>query len=132
MHSTAAWSENARIVFDMGHLLFDSRMDLVDEFHVAMNEMEKRFHGGENLDMNLSLKHDLGNKMVDELRWSTEPPGIRKLQKMLPTAVQNMMRTVWFKAALVYLGLLLDAIGYYFDFVKDWVIFAILFKTIDK
>ncbi len=52
-------------------------MELVDEFHVAMYELEKRFHGGENLDLNLCLKHDLGNKMVDEMRWSTEPPGNR-------------------------------------------------------
>ncbi len=51
---------------------------------------------------------------------------------MLPTFILNTLRMVWFKAVLIYLGLLVDTISYYFDFVKDWVIFAILYRSIDK
>ncbi len=51
---------------------------------------------------------------------------------MLPSSILNTLRMVWFKAVLVYVGLLADTVGYYFDFVKDWVIFAILYKSIDK
>ena len=46
----------------MGHLLFDSRMELIDEFHVAMNELEWMVHEQNELEMNLCLKHDLGNR----------------------------------------------------------------------
>ncbi len=65
------------------------QMELVDEFHVAMYELEKRFHGGVNLELNVCLKHDLGNKMVDELRWSTEPPGKKKLNNSHSLSAQQ-------------------------------------------
>ena len=62
MHNTRVWNKSAEIIFDMGHLLFDSRMELIDEFHVAMNELEWMVHDQNELEMNLCLKHDLGNR----------------------------------------------------------------------
>jgi len=132
IHETEAWSDNARLIYDMGHLLFDSDMKLIDEFHVVMLELESGYFKGDLLEMNLCLKHDLGNRIVNELRWSTEPPGIRKLQMMLPDFFLNFLRTTLFKGFMTFLGLALETVSYYVDFVKDWIIFAILFRYVDK
>lgn len=33
---------------------------------------------------------------------------------------------------MIFLRLALDTFSYYLDFVKDWIIFAVLYKNIDK
>ena len=53
-------------------------MELIDEFHIVMNDLERTFHNGVELELNLCLKHDLGNRMVKAMLWSTEPPGKKK------------------------------------------------------
>ena len=35
VHETTAWSENAQIIFDMGNLLFEADLALIDEFHTG-------------------------------------------------------------------------------------------------
>lgn len=102
----------------MGHLLFDSKVDLIDEFHLVMYDLEKQFHKGNTLEMNLCLKHDLGNKIVNNLLWSVEPPGLRKLQKCVPNCFQVLWRQQWFKSVRLYIGFFFDTLGYYLDFVK--------------
>ena len=47
---------------------------VVDAFHRAMYDLECDFHGGCSLDINLCLKHDLGNKLCSDMLRSIEPP----------------------------------------------------------
>ena len=35
IHNTAAWSENARTIFDMGHLLFDSKVKMCFRYYLV-------------------------------------------------------------------------------------------------
>ena len=44
VHNTSAWSDNARVIFDMGNLLFEAQVDQIDEFHTVMNDLEMTFH----------------------------------------------------------------------------------------
>ena len=112
----------------MGHLLFDSKMELIDEFHVAMHELERMVHRHNELEMNLCLKTDLGNRMMYDLLWSSEPPVIRKLQMLIPNCLHIFWRTQFMRAVRIYASLIMEAIGYYIDLVKDWIIFIILYK----
>ena len=42
------WTINGKIILDMGYLLFESQMELIDEFHVAISKLERLAHGGNN------------------------------------------------------------------------------------
>mgnify|MGYP000017625558 CR=1 FL=1 len=44
VHNTSAWSDNARVIFDMGNLLFEAQLKEIDEFHTVMNDLEMTFH----------------------------------------------------------------------------------------
>ena len=40
-----------------------------------MDDLEKTYHNGVEIDKNICMKHDLGNRIVINMRWSTKPPG---------------------------------------------------------
>ena len=44
IHQTAAWSDNVKIIFDMGNLLFEADYELIDEFHTVMYDLEKTYY----------------------------------------------------------------------------------------
>ncbi|TRY62730.1 hypothetical protein TCAL_16595 [Tigriopus californicus] len=128
VHDTSTWDQNAKIIFDMGHLLFESDMNWIDEFHVAMHKLERLIHQNDELKVDLCLKHDLGNRYTYDLLWSTEPPGIRKLQCLCPDWFHRMWRSKWFKTVLIFLTITKEAVSYYLDLIKDWVIFIVLYN----
>lgn len=128
VHDTSTWNQNAKIIFDMGHLLFESDMDWIDEFHVAMHTLERLIHNKDELKVDLCLKHDLGNRYTYDLLWSSEPPGIRKLQCLCPNWFHHMWRSKMFKTVLIFLSITKEAFSYYFDLIKDWVIFIVLYN----
>ena len=82
VHMTSAWDKSVAVIFDMGHVLFDANQAFIDAFHISMYEMEQRFHEAHldnDLEMNLCLKHDLGNSIAYEMYYSVEPPFTRKI-----------------------------------------------------
>ena len=54
-----------------------------------MYDLELTLHEEVALDLNLCLKHDLGNRIVNDILWTTEPTAIRKLQKCVPKFIQR-------------------------------------------
>lgn len=131
IHNTAAWSDNCKVLYDMGFLLFDAQIKLIDKFNLAMLDLERKFHCEVELDVNLCLKHDLGNWMVKEMRFSTEPPGIRKLECLIPDCLEVLWRQSWCVMLRQYIGLFAEVLSYYMDLVKDLLVFIVLYNFVD-
>ena len=130
VHRTSAWDKSAALIFDMGHLLFDGKQHLIDAFHIAMYEMEERLHGvaeDNGLELNLCLKHDLGNAVAYEMFYSVEPPCVRQCEWMIPDCLAAIWRSYVMRVVRIYFFLFFDAIRYYLDLIKDWIIFFILY-----
>ena len=56
-----------------------------------MYKLEVSIHNNVSKYLNLCLKHDLGNRIVNNIFWTTEPPGIRKLQKCVPKFIKRYL-----------------------------------------
>ena len=51
---------------------------------------------------------------------------------LIPNFIHIWWRTQCFRTFRIFLGLILETLGYYLDFVKDWIIFAVLYNFADK
>ena len=136
VHNSIEWKNNAPLLIQMGNLFFEANVDKIDRFHSTLHSFERDLQKSELTDndlaevaTNLNLKNVYGNRAAKLMLWSSEPPFIRKIYAVIfPKILHQMIRWQSFKTVTTYLALIVEAVGWYLDFFKDWCILIIVYN----
>lgn len=128
VHGSEEWRKYAPIFIDLAPLLLDSDPLKMDKYLAMIHKLELGAHFEVDMDTDMCLKSHFGNRAVKTMLWSSEPPFIRKVYKVIfPSCLHRFIRTTGFNLMSIMLSFLGEMVTYYLDFFKDWVILFIAY-----